>query len=89
MAEVKTNEGKKFTEEEMKKVQEIKTKYNEIQINLGQIELDKILIDEQRNTLMKEYSEVRKAEVEYAKILSDKYGLGTLDIETGVFIPQQ
>mgnify|MGYP003651379317 CR=1 FL=1 len=88
MAEVQTKEGKKFTEEEMKKVQEIKTKYNEIQINLGQVELDKILIEEQRNSLMEEYKEVRKSEVSYAKMLSDKYGLGTLDVETGVFIPQ-
>jgi len=88
MAEVKSREGKKFTEEEMKKVQEIKDKYNEVQINLGQLELDRILISEQREKLMTEYSEVRKSEVSYAKQLSDKYGLGTLDIETGIFIPE-
>ena len=42
----------------------------------------------QKKTLSEEYSEVRKSEVSYAKVLSDKYGLGTLDIETGVFIPE-
>jgi pentose-5-phosphate-3-epimerase len=88
MAEVKTKEGKKFTEEEMKKVQEIKNKYNDITINLGQLEMDGMLINEQKDKLKEEYVNTRKAEVAYAKVLSDKYGLGTLDIETGVFIPE-
>jgi hypothetical protein len=88
MAEAKTKEGKKFTEEEMKKVQEIKNKYNNITINLGQLEMDGMLIDEQKNKLKEQYINTRKDEVDYAKVLSDKYGLGTLDIETGVFIPE-
>ena len=88
MAEAKTKEGKKFTEEEMNKVQEIKNKYNEITINLGQLEMDGMLLSEQKEKLKDEYVGVRKEEVTYAKVLSDKYGLGTLDIETGVFIPE-
>ena len=67
MAEAKTKEGKKFTEEEMNKVQEIKNKYNEITINLGQTEMDMLLLSEQKEKLKVEYSGVRKEEVTYAK----------------------
>ena len=45
------SEAKKFTEEEMKKVSEIKEQYNEITIQLGQIELDRLLLEEQRDAL--------------------------------------
>ena len=82
-------EAKKFTEEEMKKVQEIKDTYNEITIALGQIELDRLLLEDQRSELSNKYKETRVKESEYAKELSDKYGVGTLDIETGNFIPQE
>ena len=67
MAEAKTKEGKKFTEEEMNKVQEIKNKYNEITINLGQTEMDMLLLSEQKEKLKVEYSGVRKEEVTYAE----------------------
>ena len=88
MAEVKTNEGKKFTEEEMKNISLIKEDYNRITIKLGQIEMDRILLDEQRDDLNKKYFEVREKEIKYAKELSSKYGEGSLDLDTGVFIPQ-
>tara|TARA_R110000787_G_scaffold208944_1_gene318999 strand:- start:52 stop:306 length:255 start_codon:yes stop_codon:yes gene_type:complete len=83
------SEAKKFTEEEMKKVSEIKEQYNEITIQLGQIELDRLLLEEQRDALNQRYKETRARESDYAKELSDKYGVGTLDIETGNFIPEK
>tara|TARA_Y100000401_G_C8315717_1_gene222277 strand:- start:256 stop:510 length:255 start_codon:yes stop_codon:yes gene_type:complete len=82
-------EPKKFTEEEMKKVNEIKTKYQEITVSLGQVELDRLLLEEQRTELNRQYKEQREIEAKYAKELSAKYGVGTLDIETGNFIPQE
>ena len=82
-------EPKKFTEEEMKKVNEIKTKYQEITVSLGQVELDRLLLEEQRAELNRQYKEQREIEAKYAKELSAKYGVGTLDIETGNFIPQE
>lgn len=82
-------EPKKFTEEEIKKVTEIKTKYQEITVALGQIELDRLLLEEQRSELNKQYKETREEESKYAKELSDKYGVGTLDVETGNFVPKE
>ena len=41
----------KFTDEELKKVQDIKEQYNKLTVQLGQIELDRNLLDEQRKVL--------------------------------------
>jgi intein-encoded DNA endonuclease-like protein len=87
MAEVKTTEGKKFTKEEMENVSKIKEKYNEITVRFGQLQIEQNVIDEQRERVNTEYKSVRKLEVEFVKELSDKYGAGKLDLDTGVFIP--
>jgi len=87
MAEVKTKEGKKFAKEEMDKVSKIKEKYNEITVRFGQLQIEQNVIDEQKERVNKEYKAVRKEEVDFVKELSDKYGAGKLDLDTGVFIP--
>jgi len=87
MAQVKSNEGTKFTEEEMEKISKIKVQYNESTIRLGQITIDKLLLEEEESSLAKQYREIRSSEIALAKELSNKYGVGNLDLETGVFIP--
>jgi soluble P-type ATPase len=87
MAEVKTNEGTKFTEEEMKQVNEIKKQYNESIIRLGQVATDKLLLQEEEAKLASEHKVIRESEMALAKKLSDKYGKGNLDLETGIFVP--
>ena len=79
----------KFTDEELKKVQDIKEQYNKLTVQLGQIELDRNLLDEQRKVLNTEYSNLRDMEMEFAKGLSNKYGVGSLNLETGVFVPTE
>ena len=79
----------KFTDEELKKVQDIKEQYNKLTVQLGQIELDRNLLDEQRNVLNTEYSNLRDMEMEFAKGLSNKYGVGSLNLQTGVFVPTE
>jgi Na+/phosphate symporter len=87
MAEVKTNEGTKFTEEEMKQVNEIKQQYNESTIRLGQVAMDRLLLEEEEKKLAAEHKAIRDKEMALAKSLSDKYGKGNLDLETGIFVP--
>ena len=79
----------KFTDEELKKVQDIKEQYNKLTVQLGQIELDRNLLDEQRKVLTTEYSNLRDMEMEFAKGLSNKYGVGSLNLQTGVFVPTE
>ena len=79
----------KFTDEELKKVQDIKEQYNKLTVQLGQIELDRNLLDEQRKVLNTEYSNLRDMDMEFAKGLSNKYGVGSLNLQTGVFVPTE
>jgi hypothetical protein len=85
---VDTKEGTKFTEEEMKKISDFKDKYDTLTISYGQIAMDKLIVEESENKLKYEYSKTREEEKVFVKELSDKYGIGSLNMETGVFIPE-
>ena len=91
MAEVKatTNEGTKFTEKEMERIGEFKASYDAVTVSYGQLQMEKLALSEQENKIIDKYNELRKEEKTFVKELSDKYGVGELNIETGVFIPQR
>ena len=54
---------------------------------LGRVHLSKIKLDEQEDLLKNEIKNIEKAEQELAQTLTNKYGKGSLDIETGTFTP--
>ena len=91
MAE-KTNETK-FTDDELKSLQELQTNYGEKQAELGQLAVQTILQNQRTEALAVRTSEV---EQEYQTVqqerdlvakLNEKYGPGQLDPATGVFTP--
>jgi len=89
-------EQTKFTDEELNEIQSIQDNYNDISIQFGQIEVQKILINQQLETLEKsheglnsDYKKAQQVEKELSEKLNKKYGTGTLDIKTGIFTPQQ
>ena len=47
------------------------------------------VINEQKETINEEYKVIRKQEIDFVKSLSSKYGAGKLDLDTGVFIPNE
>jgi septal ring factor EnvC (AmiA/AmiB activator) len=67
---------KQITQEELQTIKNLQETIGQITNQLGAIEVKKIQLSE-------EILETRKKEQQLAKILSDKYGVGTLDIETG------
>jgi hypothetical protein len=70
------NEIKKLTETELTAVKDIKQEYNELVIALGEVELQKLrLIEVQKD--------ITERESLLAKQLQDKYGQGSINIETG------
>jgi len=91
MAEVKatTNEGTKFTDEEMKRISKFKESYDAVTVSYGQLQMEKLALSEQENRIIDKYNELRSEEKVFVKELSDKYGVGEVNIETGVFIPQR
>ena len=90
MAEVK------FTEEDIKSLNELSQKYQTIQSSFGQVHVQRIMLDQQKNNLEAaeakleaDYIDNQQKERELVKNLSDRYGPGTLDPETGIFTPTE
>ena len=54
---------------------------------MGQISLSKIQLENREQSVLNTLSEVREKENELAKELTEKYGKGSLNIETGEFTP--
>jgi|TARA_R110002153_G_scaffold48666_5_gene137241 hypothetical protein len=77
----------KFTEDELKSLQELQGTYNQITMALGQLVITKLATEEREEGLKKALLDTKTKENDLAKGLTDKYGKGTLNIETGEFIP--
>jgi predicted nuclease with TOPRIM domain len=86
----------KFSEEELKEIQEIQVSYSNITNRFGQLSVTKLRLQEQLQSLDKQYDELTKNLTEIqeneTKLLDEitkKYGQGTLNPETGIFIPNK
>ena len=77
----------KFTDEELKKLQDVKQTYERLTINLGQLGMQRINLEMQEKTLKDKLDKLMETERELAKTFSTKYGQGQLDINTGKFTP--
>ena len=77
----------KFTEDELKSLQELQGTYQQITMALGNINVQRINLNKQEESLEKALEESRTKENDLAKELTDKYGKGSLDISTGEFTP--
>ena len=84
----------KFTDDELKSLQELQNNYQEKQTLFGQLAVQKILLDQQMDALEtrkteveQEYEGVQQQEMDLVKTLNEKYGPGSLNPETGVFTP--
>ena len=82
----------KFTDDELKSLQGLQTSYQEKQNVLGQLAVQKILLNQQIDALNirteeveTEYQTVQQEERDLVKTLNEKYGPGQLDPTTGVF----
>ena len=77
----------KFTEEELKQVQNIQRSYMAVQTQFGQLKMSQIKLDEQEVDLEEALKSIQSEEKKFLDGLTDKYGQGTLNPETGVFTP--
>ena len=86
----------KFTEEEMKTLRGLQDSYTEKQSELGQLSVQRILLnqqldalDERQTFLENEYKKIQQRETDFVKTLNNKYSQGQLDPDTGVFTPNK
>ena len=79
----------KFTEEEMSQVQGIQQNYANIQNQFGQLKMAQIRLDEQEVELEDALKSIQSEEKKFLDGITEKYGQGTLNPETGVFTPTE
>jgi protein subunit release factor A len=91
---VETSDEMKFTDEELQELQDLQNGYQEKQALLGQLAVQRILLDQQSDALEArqtevetEYEGVQQQERDLVQKLNEKYGPGQLDPATGVFTP--
>ena len=86
----KLENSQKFSEEEMEIVKQIQQRYVDIQHKLGQVSVAEIRLSQQLNALIESKDELNKKfidtqndEKEFIKNITEKYGEGVLDPQTG------
>ena len=84
----------KFTEDELKSLQDLQTEYQQKQLQFGQLKVQKLLVQQQVDAIENQeaqvevdYAGVQENERKLVKQLNEKYGPGNLDPQTGVFTP--
>ena len=89
-------EETKFTKDEMKKIKEFQESYVTIQQNLGQISISELRLNQQLKALgesevelKNKFVEVQQDEKSFIEEITKKYGDGTLDPNSGQFIPNK
>ena len=79
----------KFTEEELKQVQDIQQSYANVQNQFGQLKMAQIRLDEQEVELEESLKSIQNDEKKFLDGITNKYGQGSLNPETGVFTPNK
>ena len=84
----------KFTEKELQTLNDLQVKYNTITNQFGQLAIAKLnlekqteVVNEQEFKLQEELSQAREDEQEILNEITEKYGPGQLDPQSGVFTP--
>ena len=75
----------KLTSEELEKLKNFQTQNNQITNSLGQIEIQKQVLESQKIDILQQLSKFQEESSELSKELQEKYGNGNIDIETGEF----
>jgi hypothetical protein len=86
------NKETKFTEDELKSLQDLQSSYQQKQLQFGQLKVQRLLVQQQLDSLESsevqlesEYVGVQESERKLVDDLNKKYGPGSLDPSTGVF----
>ena len=82
----------KLQEEELQTLKEIQTKNNEIIVNLGTLDLDIDALTtnleslkERRKNLRNDFKDLKAKHAKVGQDLTEKYGEGNIELETGEF----
>ena len=79
----------KLTNEEIPKINNLKTEFNKLVETLGAVEVQLITFTSRKEKLKMELLKLQEEELKVAKGLEEKYGNGTISLETGEFSPNE
>jgi uncharacterized protein with PIN domain len=86
----------KFTEDELRNIKTIQDDGYTLVSEFGQLEIERFVtnrklqeLDQMREKLEAQFFSVQERERVLVQSLNEKYGSGTVDIESGVFIPNK
>ena len=83
------NTPQSFSEQELNQLKELRTKINHLVGQFEQLYINKTKLEEQEKSLKKQLFDLENQETNIGKELSKKYGDGSIDLETGTFIPTE
>ena len=92
----KYEKATQFSKKELDKIKTIQNSYIGAQQAFGQLKVNKIRLEQQMEALDKagedlrtKFTEIQTSEQDLIKELSEKYGDGTLNIDSGTFTPNK
>jgi hypothetical protein len=82
-------ENTKLSQEELQTIQQLQEKNRTIIMEFGEIELIKLNLERRTDNAKQFLENLREEESAFGKLLSEKYGDGTVDLTTGEFVPAE
>ena len=79
------NEQIKLSEEEIQTLSQLQSNQQNLIKSFGEIEFKIQLAEIKKDSLVEALTSLRNKEEEIGKTLQDKYGNGTIDLESGLF----
>ena len=76
-------ETKVLTQEELQSLRNLRDQQNDISTGLGSLEYKIILLESNKATLKSQIAELEKISANLGTQLTEKYGSGNLNLETG------
>ena len=78
-------EKKVLTKEEITSLKDLKSRFQQLTLVLGETEIQIINLEFSKNNLKKQFADIQQQEMVLAKDLEEKYGKGSISLESGEF----
>lgn len=79
-------ETKKLTQEELQQISSLRQEFDSLVGNLGLTEFQMLELEIQKNEIKKQIIDIKSKETQILNDLNQKYGDGSISLETGEFI---
>ena len=76
-----------LTEEEITKIKGLKDNFQNLVNAVGNLEIQIMSLQMRKEQMKSEFHQIQENEIVIAKELEDKYGQGSISLETGEFLP--